>query len=193
MIAATGDEIPRRNSALGRALGRLFLRLGGWSFTGTLPNLPHAVVIVAPHTSNWDFLVGLATMLALDLDLSFLAKHTIFWWPLGPVLRRLGGIPVDRTQEKSRTVEALATRFRSSSRLILALSPEGTRKAVKRWRTGFHRIATAAGVPIVPVAFDYRSHTVRFGQPYNPTPDLDHDLAILQAFFATARGRRSSR
>ncbi|NOZ93554.1 MAG: acyltransferase [Acidobacteria bacterium] len=157
-----------------------------------MPGVPRAVMIIAPHTSNWDFLVGISTMLALDLDLSFLAKHTLFRWPLGPVMRFLGGIPVDRTQPRIGTVGTLAARFKSSDRLILALSPEGTRRTVERWHTGFHRIAKAAGVPIIPVALDYRSHTVRFGEPYTPTPDLDHDLARLQAFFAAVEGRRRS-
>jgi len=189
-IPAVGEAVPRRGSAFGRGLGRLVLRLGGWSVTGTIPSLSHAVIIVGPHTSNWDFVVGMAAMLALDLDLRFLGKHTIFRWPLGPIVRFLGGIPVDRTRPQSGRVEALATRFKTSDHLLLALSPEGTRKIVRRWHTGFHHIATAAGVPIIPAALDYGTHTIRFGRPYTPTPDLDHDLAELQAFFASVQGRR---
>ena len=147
-------------------------------------------MIVAPHTSNWDFIVGVAAMLALDLDLRFLGKHTLFKGLLAPLMRGLGGIPVDRNSPGAGVVEDMAKRFQNADQLILGLSPEGTRSAVDRWKTGFHRIAVAAGVPIMAVALDYGTRQVRFGPLVNPTDDLAQDLEVFRQFFAGMEGKR---
>jgi len=157
-----------------------------------VPDVAKAVIIVAPHTSNWDFVIGAAGMLALDLDLRFLGKHTLFEGPLAPLMRSLGGIPVDRSQPGSGVVEEMAERMRSADRLLLALSPEGTRSAVDRWKTGFHRIALSGGVPIAPVTFDYGRREIRFGSVLRPSEDLESDVRELQAFFDGAQGRRET-
>lgn len=159
---------------------------------GEVPDLAKAVIIVAPHTSNWDFPVGVAAMLALDLKLTFLGKHTLFEGPLAPLMRGLGGIPVDRSHPGAGVVEEMAARFRAADRLLLALSPEGTRTAVDRWKTGFYRIASAAGVPIVAVALDWARREIRFGPVLTPSGDLEADLAVFREFFADARGRRQN-
>ncbi|MCW8984830.1 MAG: lysophospholipid acyltransferase family protein [Thermoanaerobaculales bacterium] len=161
-----------------------------WGFDGEVPNISKGVIIVAPHTSNWDFVIGAAAMLALDLKLRFLGKHTLFSGPLAPMMRGLGGIPVDRTQPGSGVVEEMAEHFEKEDELLLALSPEGTRSSVDRWKTGFHRIARAADVPIMAVALDYGRRQIRFGPLVNPSDDIDGDLNIFFEFFATARGRR---
>ncbi len=163
--------------------------LTGWRFEGIFPNLPKAIYIVVPHTSNWDFLVGISTIFALRLRVSYLGKHTVFRWPLGILMTWLGGIPVDRDSAKD-VVTQVAERFRSSDKLLLALSPEGTRSQVTRWKTGFHRIALETGVPIVPVSPDYSQKLVRFGLPMEPTADLAADLHYLEDFFAGSVGRR---
>jgi 1-acyl-sn-glycerol-3-phosphate acyltransferase len=163
-----------------------------WGFDGEVPNISKGVIIVAPHTSNWDFVIGAAAMLALDLKLRFLGKHTLFDGPLAPMMRGLGGIPVDRTQPGSGVVEGMAERFKNEKELLLALAPEGTRSSVDRWKTGFHRIARAAGVPIMAVALDYGPRRIRFGPLVTPSDDLDHDMTIFFEFFATARGRRGN-
>jgi 1-acyl-sn-glycerol-3-phosphate acyltransferase len=129
-------------------------------------------------------------MLALDLELRFLGKHTLFSGPLAPIMRGLGGIPVDRTQPGSGIVEAMAARFEAEERLLLALAPEGTRGSVDRWKTGFHRIARAARVPIMAVTLDYGRRRIRFGPLVTPSDDLDRDMRIFFEFFDTARGRR---
>jgi len=185
-----GASVPRRGSRAGRTFGRAVLKIGGWSFAGSIPDVAKAVIIVAPHTSNWDFVVGAAGMLALDLDLRFLAKHTLVNGPLAPVIRALGGIPVDRTRPGSGVVDEMVVLFRAQEQLLLALAPEGTRGTVDRWRTGFHSIAVAAGLPIVPIALDFGRRTIRIGRPHTPTEDIAGDLAQLQAFFAEATGRR---
>ena len=132
--------IPRRGWTVGRGVGRLILKIARWGFDGEIPDISKGVIIVAPHTSNWDFVIGAAGMLALDLELRFLGKHTLFEGPLAPLMRGLGGVPVDRSQPGSGVVEEMAARFEREDKLLLALSPEGTRSSVDRWKTGLHRI-----------------------------------------------------
>jgi len=177
-----GVGYPRRGNALLRALGGWGLRIAGWHIEGAFPPLPKFVIIVAPHTSNWDFLVGLLAMFALDLQASWLGKHTIFRFPLSPVLRWLGGEPIDRSVEHGTTAAAIK-RFGERPSWVLALSPEGTRRPVSQWKTGFHRIALGAGVPIVPVWFDYRSRRVGLGPPFQPGPDEPADVVTLRRYF----------
>jgi 1-acyl-sn-glycerol-3-phosphate acyltransferase len=153
-----------------------------------LPHLPKFVIIVAPHTSNWDFIIGLLTMFALDLRASWLGKHTIFRFPLAPVLRWLGGEPIDRAVEQG-TAAAAIKRFSERSSWVLALAPEGTRRPVPHWKTGFHRIAFGAGVPIVPVWFDYASRCVGFGPPFLPGPSEPADVATLRRYFRKEMAR----
>jgi len=191
-VPALGASVPRRGSRAGRIFGYGVLKIGGWSFAGTIPDVAKAVIIVAPHTSNWDFVVGAAGMFALDLDLRFLGKHTLFNGPLAPVMRALGGIPVDRAHPGGGVVDEMVELFHTEEQLLLALAPEGTRGDVDRWRTGFHRIAAGAGVPIVPVALDYGRRMIRFGRPHTPTEDVAGDLARLQDYYAGATGRRRS-
>lgn len=185
-------SIPTRGWWLGRLIGRLVLVVARWSFSGAVPDVSKGVIIVAPHTSNWDFVIGAAAMLALDLDLRFLGKHTLFEGPLAPLMRFLGGIPVDRSQPGSGVVEEMGERMRSADRLLLALSPEGTRSSVEKWKSGFHRIALLGGVPIAPVTLDYGRREIRFGPLVAPSPDMDSDVKELQSFFEGARGRRET-
>ena len=187
-LTAAHDGPPMRGSRLSRALGRAALRLAGWRIEGVVPRLPRFVVIVAPHTSNWDFLVGVAAMFALGLRVHFLGKHTLFRGPLGPVMRWLGGEPVDRAAPDG-VVEGVVARIAASRRYLLALSPEGTRRRIARWRTGFHRIASAAGIPIVPVWLDWSRRVVGIGEPMMPTADRDADIVALRAHYRSEMGR----
>lgn len=154
-----------------------------------MPNQPKFVVIVAPHTSNWDFFLGVAAIFALGFRLSFLGKHTLFAGPLRFPMRWLGGIPVDRTVSRDRVSETIAA-FNASEKLILAVAPEGTRKRVAKWKSGFYHVAHGAGVPIVPVAFDYGSKTVRIGAPVVPTGNETEDMARLRGFYRNVVGKR---
>jgi 1-acyl-sn-glycerol-3-phosphate acyltransferase len=170
-----------------RALGRVYLRLGGWRFEGAFPTEPKFVAIVAPHTSNWDFVVGVTVVFALELRVSWLGKHSLFQSPLKRFFLWLGGIPVDRRASHG-VVDACVKAFEGAPARLLALAPEGTRKGVSQWKSGFYRIATAAKVPIFPVAFDYRDHVIRLMPVFKPSGDLEQDLPLLQALFTDVHG-----
>lgn len=155
-------DLPRSGGPLIRAFGRAVLRLMRWRIEGTLPNVRKLVVIVAPHTTNWDFIVGLAAKFALGLRARWLGKHTLFRGPAGLVFRALGGIPVDRRAAHD-VVSQAVREFEHSERMVLAIAPEGTRKGVERWKTGFWHIARGAAVPILQVVLDRERRILRIG------------------------------
>ena len=181
-VPEVGDAVPRTHGPLTVAFGRLMMRLTGWDFDGAVPNVPKAILLVAPHTSNWDFPVGVWVQFALRLKASFLGKHTLFWWPAGVFLRSIGGIAVDRTKAAG-VAEDTTRAFRERESLLLVIAPEGTRRKSPKWKSGFYRIAMAAEVPIVLVAFDYSRKVVRFGPLFRPTGDYEKDLAEIQSHF----------
>jgi len=184
-----GDAVPRTHGPLTAALGRFMIRVRGWRFEGEVPNEPKMILLVAPHTSNWDFLTGLWAKFALRLKAGFLAKHTLFWWPLGVFLRSIGGIAIDRSKA-SGIADDSARAFRENERLMLVIAPEGTRSKSKRWKSGFHRIAVATDVPILLVGFDYPRKVIRFGPLYRVTGDYEKDLAEVQSHFDAGMARR---
>lgn len=164
------------------------MTLMGWRFEGTFPDEPKFVMIIAPHTSNWDFIVGLWAYFALGFRGSFLGKHTIFKWPLGPFMRWLGGIPVERSVSRDRVSETVHA-FERSKQLVLIIAPEGTRKFVPEWKTGFYHIANDARVPIVPVAFDFANRIIRVFAPFRPTGNADADIDALQNLYRGIKGK----
>lgn len=178
-----GPNVPRRGGRLLGAIGRSLLALARWRVEGTLPDLPRFVIIAAPHSSNWDFVLGVLVLFALRLDVRWIGKREIFRWPLGPFMHRLGGIPVDRDNPRG-AVEDLVQLVAGRERFVIALAPEGTRKRVERWKTGFYRIATGAGIPIVPAYFDYARRAIGFGPLFEPTGDVERDVAALRRFYA---------
>lgn len=161
----------------------------GWRVEGEFPNLPKLVLIAAPHTTDWDFVVSIALKLALGLQVLWLGKHTLFGFPFGPIMRGLGGMPVDRSTSND-VVNEIVDEFARRERLVLGLAPEGTRKRVERWRTGFYHIAHATHTPIVPVALNWGVRAIQIGAPFRTTGDLEKDLQELQGRFAGVRGRR---
>ena len=185
-------DYPRRRSRFGRLLARRLLALAGWRVAGALPACPRFVVIEAPHTSSWDFIFALLAMFATDLRVSWLGKYTIFRFPLGPLLRWLGGEPVNRSAAEH-TVAIAVERFRVRPQWVLGLSPEGTRRRVDHWKSGFHRIAAGAGVPIVPVWIDYQAREIGIGAPFSPGPDEAADVAALRALFRKEMARHPER
>lgn len=179
-------------SAPAAAIGRFALRASGWSISGRLPADPKYVLLVAPHTSNWDFPVGLCAKLALRLECHFIAKDSLFWWPLGAFLRSVGGVPVDRSAAGDVVAET-ARAFRDAQRFVLVITPEGTRSRVPQWKSGFHRIARAANVPVFLVAFDYPAKVIRLGPLFHATDDYAADLAAIRAHVSSRMARHPAR
>jgi 1-acyl-sn-glycerol-3-phosphate acyltransferase len=163
-----------------------------WRVEGEVPNVRKLVIIAAPHTSNWDFVVGIAAKLGLGLQVVFLGKDTLFRFPLGPLMRGWGGIPVDRSSSND-VVARIVEEFRRRDRMVLAVAPEGTRKHVERWRTGFYHIAHGAGIPIVPVALNFGERAIQIGKPFTTSGDVERDIRALERNFAGVRGRRAKR
>lgn len=182
------SELPIQHNFLLRWIGGAVLKMMGWKVDGRLPSIPKAVLIAAPHTSNWDFVVGAAAKFYLELKVSWLGKHTLFRKPFGSLFQWMGGIPVERNASHG-MVEQSIRRFQESEQFLLALSPEGTRKRVERWKTGFYRIAKGADVPIIPVAFDYATKQVRIGAPLYLSESMERDFQTFQDFYSHARGK----
>ncbi|MFM7626252.1 MAG: 1-acyl-sn-glycerol-3-phosphate acyltransferase [Gammaproteobacteria bacterium] len=180
--------VPQVRSRWRRWVGVTGLWLAGWRIEPPMLTEPKCVLIVAPHTSNWDFVMGFLAYLAMQIDASWLAKHTALAGPLGPLGRHFGGIAVDRSKPGN-MVEACIEAFSSPRGRILVITPEGTRSRVEEWKRGYHRIALAAGVPIVPAAIDFKARCVRFGPPVQPTADAEADERQLRASFRAEMAR----
>ena len=181
-IPELGPNVQRAHGRFAAALGRFMMGIRGWRVEGGIPDIPRMVLIVAPHTSNWDFLTGIWVKLAMRLGARFVGKHTLFRWPLGAFMRWLGGVPVDRTAAAG-FVEEAARVVSESERMTLVIAPEGTRRRRENWKSGFYRIAMAAGTPIVLAGFDYPRKVVFFGPLIEPTGDYDKDLERIQSHF----------
>lgn len=187
-LPPVGAAVPRRGNRLSRGLGRVVLLSLGWRVEGEVPDRPKLVAILAPHTSNWDFVVGLSAILALGLDVRWLGKHTLFRPPFRRLLRWLGGTAVDR-EDAADVVQRAIAAFHGSDRLFLGLSPEGTRRKVEKWKSGFHRIAWGAGVPILLCSLDYRTRVVQIGPLFAPTGDFEADVEAIGPRFSAAMAR----
>ena len=160
----------------------------GWKITKELPDIKKCIIIVAPHTSNWDFVIGVFARCILASEIKYLGKKSLFKPPYGWIFYGLGGYPVDRSTSKN-MVETVAEIFNKEEEFKLALAPEGTRSQVKEWRTGFYHMAVAAQVPIVSVGFDYAHKTIVVFDPFYPTGDIVQDMPIIKDQFANIRGR----
>lgn len=179
----------RRGGVTTKAIGRLMFRLLGWKLTGRLPEVPKAVVAVAPHTTNWDFVLGVLAIWALDVKVSFLGKHTLFKGLFGRWMRSIGGIPVDRDAPHGVVGEAVAA-IKAADKMVFALSPEGTRRLDKGFKTGFLHIAHGAGVPILLAYFDFEHKVLGFGPLIETTGDTQADLQRVIDFYRPIKGKQ---
>lgn len=183
-----GDQLPRRGNALSRAIALGCLALMGWRIELNAPNLPKFLFVGAPHTSNWDFVLTLIAIFALSIRISWMGKHTLFRWPLGGLMRWFGGVPINR-KEGGGVVDATIEAFNSRPQFIIAIMPEGTRRRVKEWKTGFYHIAQKANVPVVLVIFDYAQKCLRIGPAIDLTGDMAADIAYIQSFYKNVQGK----
>jgi len=169
------------NRAL-RALGWLVLRAFGWRVDVRLPDTPKFIVIAAPHTSNWDFVFGMAAILLLQVRIHWIAKHTLFTGLQGRFFRALGGIPVDRSAHGG-IVQETVRAFGGAECLILAIAPEGTRSRREQWKRGFHHIALGAQVPVLVAYIDYARKQVGTDVLFWPSDDWAQDMKPVFKFY----------
>lgn len=155
----------------------------GWRVTGAFPRERRLVIVAAPHTSNWDFVIAVLVMYAYDLHINWLGKHSLFRWPLGPLMRVLGGVAVNRQRADGVAVQ-VAERMSDADHMWLIITPEGTRKAVSRWKSGFLRIAAAAECPLLLVSLDYSHRELKLGEEITVSPHLASDADELEAQLA---------
>lgn len=167
----------------------IFFKIMGWKLIGTIsPEVKKCVLMVMPHTCNFDFFIGLFCRGIINLEMNFVGKKELFAFPFGYYFRSIGGAPLDRSGGKN-NVDATVDVFNSREVFRMAIAPEGTRKKVDQLRTGFYYIAHKAGVPIIPVAFDYGKKEVRIGTPFTTTGNYEEDIKIILAHFKGVQGR----
>ncbi len=172
-----------------RFIFKAVFKILGWKISGDVPrNINKYIIIVAPHTSNWDFPIGVAVRSIMRFKSNFLGKKELFDSPLGWLFKKLGGFPVDRSKS-SNMVDDVVEIIKREKHFVVAITPEGTRKNVKRWKTGFYFIASKAEIPIVMAGLDYKRKTVFFEKPFHPSGDLEKDAEIMQDFFKDKVGK----
>ncbi len=166
-----------------------FYKLFGWKVDGQKPDIKKYVVIVAPHTSNWDFFVGWGARNVIGFRPNFLAKKSLFNIPIvGWFLRFIGGVSVDRSQNRN-LVDQVVELYNSKQEFVMTITPEGTRSYAPKWKTGFYRIAEKANVPIVKIGFDYSTKTVFVDKPYYVQGNMEKEIEEIKEYFKQFKGR----
>ena len=178
----------KQKSTLTNSIARLILKLSGWRTHVIPPHTSRYVLIGAPHTSNWDFLLALALMSVERIPIRIMGKDSLFRWPMGVFMRAIGAIPVNR-RERTSLVDQIVAKFDEHSDLIIGISPEGTRSKTSRWRTGFYYIALKAKVPIVMAYLDYKNKIVGLGPSIKPTGDIQADFVKIRDFYSGIAGK----
>jgi 1-acyl-sn-glycerol-3-phosphate acyltransferase len=188
VVPPTPPSAPRLSSRFWPWFSRGVLRLCGWRLVGELPDVPKLILIGAPHSSYWDGLWGLLMKIAAGIEVNIMIKREVLDGPLGIILRPIGMIPINRKAALN-VVGQMVERFRQRERMWLGITPEGTRKKVKEWKSGFLRIAHEADVPIQTIFIDYPTKTFTLGPVVRATGDHDADMAKIRALFAPYRGK----
>lgn len=170
----------------------VFLKLSGWKMQGDWPAADKAVLLAAPHTSNWDGIYMLAATGYYRIGLRWMGKKSLTTGPFGGIVKALGCVPIDRSASQD-LVQSMSQAFAASSSMILAVSPEGTRSLTPAWKTGFYHIAKTAQVPIIVTVLDYGERTIHVAGLFHPTDDFDADIAKLKAYYASAVGKHRAK
>lgn len=170
-------------------LAARILKWAGWSVEVSVPDFPKAIICVAPHTSNWDFIIGELAIRSVGRRAGFMMKSSWFFFPLGCLLRGIGGIPVERHDRKQSLVETMVTRFRKERRLVVAITPEGTRKPTAGWHTGFLRISREADIPVCLAVIDFRMKKAVINEVFESSGDIDADMRAIKRFYRPFTGR----
>ena len=167
---------------ISKAISKLILKILGWKVEAEIPELDKCVVVGAPHTSNTDFYLSMLFFLSRGMKISFIIKKEALFFPVAGLVKKLGGIPVDRSK-RNNLIEELAIQFKAADKLLLMISPEGTRKKVSHWKRGFYYIAKEAQVPIVLAYIDYKHKTLGVGPVFMPSDDVESDLLKTKQFY----------
>ncbi len=174
---------------IGTAISKFILKVWGWKIIGNYPyEIPKKIFVVAPHTSNWDFPVGLLLRSAVNDHIKFVGKKSLFKPPLGWIMYYLGGIPVDRTERNS-FVQSVVELFNTRERLAISLAPEGTRKKVGKFKTGYYFISVQSGVPIIPTVFNWKDKEIVFMDPIHLRGDGESEMEEIENLFKIYVGR----
>ena len=169
-------------------LARVLLKLFGWDAVQGLPKFKKYVLIAAPHTSNWDFVIAMLAALAIGLRFKWLAKHTLFKNPIRPLLKFFGGVPIDRTVHSS-VIDRVAKMFNDSEQIVIGITPEGTRSKTNYWKSGFYYIALSAKVPIYFAYLDYGNKKIGIGDHFFPMGDINEDMKIIWKYYIGIKGK----
>ncbi len=190
------NQIPKRlrgnRSKLLRKFGRFGINMSGWSIKGKIPDEERIVLIAAPHTSNWDFILAMLAIFGLNIKVRWLGKHSIFKPGFKIFFEWLGGIPVYR-DDPSSLIENVVNIVNEEKSIVIAMTPEGTRKKVKRWKTGFLRIAEQTNSKILLISIDAPTKIIKIGKIFNPSGDNEKDLAFIQKYYSAFRGIRAQK
>lgn len=184
-----GENVPRRGNRFSQFIAQSLMSIAGWRIEAHIPNLPKFVLVGAPHTSNWDFVLTMGTLFSLNVKIFWMGKSSLFKWPFGGIMKWLGGVPIERTGERKGVVEQTISAFKKYDQFVIAIMPEGTRTKVREWRSGFYHIAQGANVPIVPVRFDYGRKVMDVGPVIATTGDQTVDMNLIKSTFAGIKGR----
>ena len=185
------SQIPERlrgsRSKILRIIARFGINISGWTIRGNVPDEERIVIIAAPHTSNWDFILAMLAIFGLNIKVRWLGKHSIFKPGFKKFFEWLGGIPVYRDNPTS-LIEKVVNIVKKERSIVIAMTPEGTRKKVKRWKTGFLRISKQTHSKILLISIDAPTKSIEIGKIFNPTGNSDEDLAYIQKYYSTFRG-----
>ena len=191
VIRISENQIPERlrgnRSQILRKIGRFGINISGWTIKGQVPDEERIVIIAAPHTSNWDFILAMLTIFGLNIKLRWLGKHSIFKPGFKKFFEWLGGIPVYR-DNPSTLIKNVVDIVKKEKSIVIAMTPEGTRKKVKRWKTGFLRIAKQTQSKILLISIDAPTKSIEIGKIFNPTGDSEEDLEFIQKYYSSFRG-----
>ncbi len=176
-----GPNTPRMGNALTRWIGDVILKAMGWTLVGKLPNLKKAIIIGGPHTSNWDLFLAMGSMLSVGLKFSWMMKKEAFFWPLGSLWKKMGGIPIDRGA-KIDFIGQLKTFFETQDKVWLGITPEGTRSKVERYKTGYLRIAKGVGVPLFIVGIDSTNKRIVLDKIWEPTGEIETENTAIKTY-----------
>lgn len=188
-LPTVGPEVPRQGNRFSQGLGYLLLHLCRWGVEGEICQLPKFVIVMAPHTSWWDFTNNLGVLLAMRLRVSWFIAHGYTRGMIGRVLSAIGAVPVDRGA-RSQLVSQMAQHFKLHPQFVLAIFPEGTRKKVSNWKSGFWHIAKQAEVPVQLVSVDYAKRKTIFGPVIHLGDDPEKDVQKMQNHFKSVRAKR---